>query len=444
MLGAMLSDPAALNAASEIVAVDDFSTEAHRKLYSRILTLQEARKPIDLLTVGDELRAHGELDSVGGFGYLVSLGEGIPKLSNIASYAEIVAEKSRLRRVIYAAQEAIDIATSQRSTSDKIVSGLIDRLYGVSTSDKDGPIPTSEYVESYEGGLDGLLSPKAGIPTGFSRLDDMLDGGGLQPETLVVVGAESSRGKSAFAANIAMNLARREIPVAFYSLEMSRRSLFHRAICCDSAVSLWKFKHNYLTEEERLRLLRSANRVAQLPIYWDCRSGLSLNQLQRRLTRLYRERSIALAVIDYLQIMDWSEGGVKEMRHGFVRITKGVKELARDLKIPIILLSQLRRDPSRRTSKDPRPRLSDLRESSSIENDADAVILLYRPEFDHPNNPEMKGIAELIVAKQRDGPTGVVNMRFEGSLLRFSERETSQPDARPDQKTAASGTGDTQ
>ncbi len=444
LLGALLSDPGAVGAISESLPEAAFSLEKHRKIYRCILHLHEFRKPIDILTVADELTLRGELESCDGIGYLVSLGDGVPKVLNLGSYANIVSEKSHLRQIITVATRAARDAAKQHARPQEIINSLMGQLDTLVPPDIDGPLSPGQFVEAHEGGLTELLSPRSGLPTGFHKLDEMLDGGGLQPETMTVIGAESSRGKSAYAANIAMNVAKRGAPVAFYSLEMSRRSLFHRAICCEGEVSLWKFKHNYLSEQERLQLMRASSKVSEMPIYWDCRSGLSLSQLRRRLSRLHREREIKLAIIDYLQIMDWDEGGVKEMRHGFVRITKGVKELARDLRIPILLLSQLRRDPSRRTSKDPRPRLSDLRETSSIENDADAVLLIYRPEFDNPANQDLKGMAELIVAKQRDGPTGIIHMRFEGQFLRFREQEPASPATPPatDHKAAASGGDD--
>ena len=433
VLGGILGEGEA--AARVVDFLDDsmFYREAHRRLFRSMARLFERGRVIDPITVSDELKKAGELEGAGGMDYLASLLDAVPTAANIEYHARIVREKAVLRRLIDAAQTIVrDVYDPGEREVGEILDQAEQRVFNVSQSRghegfvwiKEVLWPTFEQIERLQEIPDGI----SGLATGFPELDRMTTG--LQPGDLTIVAGRPSMGKTSWALNVAQFVAiEREVPVAIFSLEMSKEQLVQRFLCAEARVDALRLRRGRLEGDEYPRLARAAGHLNTAPIWIDDSATGNVLEMKAKARRLKAESELGLVVVDYMQLMTGStrkESRVQEVSE----ISRGLKALARELEVPLIALSQLSRAPEQRTDR--RPQLSDLRESGSIEQDADIVMFLYRPEYYHgPTDKDgnsLEGKAELIVSKQRNGPTGTVDLFFHKMYTRFdSVSRTPEP-----------------
>ena len=424
VLGAILMDDALYIQVAGTLVPEDFSLEKHRRIFLRMGELYNRGERIDRVTVANELMKQNQLESVDGVSYLVSLDEGMPALSNLDSYVGIVKDKAVLRRIIFTSQKLIDRCIIGEEEPDQILASAEESLLKLGESRaQDALVNPQRILAEFDGGINAFLDPSKrikGLSTGFLKLDEMT--GGLHPGELVILAARPSMGKTALALNVAQHVAMHpeKQTVAVFSLEMSRESLLTRMICAGARVDQQKFRAGYLNQDERRRLAKTASELVQAPLYIDDTSGTHMMDIHAKLRRLKAEHGLSLVVIDYLQLMS-GRGRYENRNQEISTISRGLKLLAKDLKVPMLVLSQLNRAPETRPG-DHRPQLSDLRESGSIEQDADLVAFIFREEVYKQEDERLKGLAELLVAKQRNGPTGKVNLVFLKEFTKFENR----------------------
>jgi replicative DNA helicase len=425
VLGAILMDDALYIQVAGSLESDDFSLEKHRRIFLRMGELYERSERIDRVTVANELMKQNQLESVDGITYLVSLDEGLPALANLDSYIRIVKDKAILRRIIFTSQKLIDRCLMGEDEPDEILASAEEGLLRLGDSrTQDSLVNPQQILEAFEGGINAFLDPSKrikGLSTGLLKLDDMT--GGLHEGELIILAARPSMGKTALALNIAQHVAmhpQQKQTVALFSLEMSRESLLTRMVCASARVDQQKFRASYLNQDERRRLAKATSDMVQSPLFIDDTAGAHLMDIHAKLRRLKSEHGLALVVIDYLQLMS-GRGRYENRNQEISTISRGLKLLAKELKVPMLVLSQLNRAPETRPG-DHRPQLSDLRESGSIEQDADLVAFIFREEVYKPNDESLRGLAELLVAKQRNGPTGKVNLVFLKEFTKFENR----------------------
>jgi replicative DNA helicase len=429
VLGGILLDNAALDRVVELLQPEDFYRGAHQKLFRAMLELSERNEPVDLITLSELLRAQGTLTDVGGASYLAELAERVPTAANVGHYARIVRERSILRGLITAATE---IATRGYEAAGQ-VGELLDRAEQLifDISERRIGASFSRIADVLVGSLktiERLYEQKqavTGVATGFADLDRLTSG--LQPSDLIVVAGRPSMGKTAFCLNIAENAAlRSDVGVAVFSLEMSKEQLAMRMLCSEARVDLARVRTGHLSEREFPKLAMAAGRLADAPIFIDDTPALSVLELRAKARRLKRDPSakLGLVIVDYIQLMRSSEG--KDSREQEIsEISRSLKALAKELQLPVLALSQLNRQVESRHP--PIPRLADLRESGAIEQDADVIVFLYREEY-YVEDTDKKGVAEVIVAKQRNGPTDTVELTFLREFTRFENREVAPED----------------
>lgn len=429
VLGGMLIDRDAVAHAAELVDESMFYREANRRLFRGMIRLFERGDVIDVITLSEELKKTDELDAAGGMPYLAELLDAVPTAANIEYHAKIVREKALLRRLIEAATGIIQDAYEQGEREvEQVLDGAEQKIFQVAEShDRDGFVwikeilwPTFEHIEKLQESDSGIT----GVPTGFADLDRMTTG--LQRGDLCIVAARPSMGKTSWVLNVAQTAAiEHNVPVALFSLEMSKEQLVQRLLCAEGRVDAQKLRRGRLSPDEYNRLATAAGHLNTAPLWIDDSPGSTVLEMRAKARRLKSDlradgKDLGLLVIDYLQLM--SGGGRSESRVQEVsEISRGLKALARELEVPVVALSQLSRAPEQRNDR--RPQLSDLRESGSIEQDADVVMFLYRAEYyfgpvDQDGN-SLEGKAELIIGKQRNGPTGVVDLFFHKSYTRF-------------------------
>ena len=425
VLGAILMDDALYIQVAGSLESEDFSLEKHRRIFLRMGELYNRGERIDRVTVANELMKQNQLESVDGVSYLVSLDEGLPALANLDSYVRIVKDKAVLRRIIFTSQKLIDRCIIGEEEPDQILASAEETLLKLGeTRAQDALLNPQQILEDFDGGINAFLDPSKrikGLSTGFLKLDEMT--GGLHAGELVILAARPSMGKTALALNIAQHVAAQpneKQTVAVFSLEMSRESLLTRMICAGARVDQQKFRAGYLNQDERRRLAKTASELVQAPLYIDDTSGTHMMDIHAKLRRLKAEHGLSLVVIDYLQLMS-GRGRYENRNQEISTISRGLKLLAKDLKVPMLVLSQLNRAPETRPG-DHRPQLSDLRESGSIEQDADLVAFIFREEVYKQEDERLKGLAELLVANQRNGPTGKVNLVFLKEFTKFENR----------------------
>ena len=425
VLGAILMDDALYIQVAGSLESEDFSLEKHRRIFLRMGELYNRGERIDRVTVANELMKQNQLESVDGVSYLVSLDEGLPALANLDSYVRIVKDKAVLRRIIFTSQKLIDRCIIGEEEPDQILASAEESLLKLGeTRAQDALVNPQRILEEFDGGINAFLDPSKrikGLSTGFLKLDEMT--GGLHAGELVILAARPSMGKTALALNIAQHVASQpneKQTVAVFSLEMSRESLLTRMICAGARVDQQKFRAGYLNQDERRRLAKTASELVQAPLFIDDTSGTHMMDIHAKLRRLKAEHGLSLVVIDYLQLMS-GRGRYENRNQEISTISRGLKLLAKDLKVPMLVLSQLNRAPETRPG-DHRPQLSDLRESGSIEQDADLVAFIFREEVYKQEDERLKGLAELLVAKQRNGPTGKVNLVFLKEFTKFENR----------------------
>jgi len=425
VLGAILMDDALYIQVAGTLDADDFSLEKHRRIFQRMGELYARSERIDRVTVANELMKHSQLESVDGLSYLVSLDDGLPQVFRLDSYLQIVKDKSTLRRIIFTSQKLIDRCLIGQEEPDQILAGAEETLLKLGEARAtDAMLTPRDIIENYKGGLNAFLDPSKrikGIATGFLKFDEMT--GGLRGSELFILAARPSMGKTALALNIAQHVATNpEDPrtVALFSLEMSAESLLTRMMCAQARVDQQKFRAGYLNKVERDMLQDAAMQLAEAPLFIDDSPGCSLMDIHAKLRRLKTEHGLGLVVIDYLQLMS-SKGRAENRNQEVSAISRGLKLLAMELDVPFMVLSQLSRAPETRPG-DHKPMMSDLRESGSIEQDADIIGFIYREEVYKPEQENLRGLADLIVAKQRNGPTGNVKLIFLNQYTRFENR----------------------
>ena len=419
VLGSMLADKDATVKAIEILKPDDFYRDDHKEIYSAMLELYGIGEPIDFLTVRSNLEQRGTLEKVGSDMYLSTLIDSVPSTSNIESYVKIVEEKAVLRSLIKAANDILamgyasteEVNTIIEKTEKKIFDVLQNRNSKGYASIKDILVDTFDNIEK----LYKKKSKVSGIESGFNDLD--LKTSGLNPSELILVAARPAMGKSAFVLNIAHHVAMNgKVPVMIFSLEMSKEQMVNRILCSEAEVDSMKVRTGDLDSEDWVKLGTASGNLAEAPIYIDDTPGLSSAELRAKCRKAKLEKDIGLVIVDYLQLME-SKGKSESRQNEISEISRGLKLLSKEINIPVIALSQLSRAPEARP--DHRPILSDLRESGSIEQDADIVMFLYRDDYYNPDT-EKKNVAEVIIAKNRSGSTGTVELAWIGKYTKFA------------------------
>jgi replicative DNA helicase len=437
ILGAILLDNAAHSEAGEKLTPDDFSLDSHRRIYMRMTELLDAQRPVDIVTLSAELERNKEREAVGGVAYLASLTEGLPRRPVIEEYVRIVKDKSTHRQLMAICASAIARAAGQGDTAIEVLDGLEQQLLKVSQeSIQGGFLSLDQIVAGSFGSIDNLYKQSrevTGVATHFTDLDRMTSG--LQKGELVILAARPSMGKTAFAINIAQNAAVTSgSVVAVFSLEMSKESLLRRMLSSEAWVDQRALQTGFIRREDQDKLQAALNRLVEAKLFIDDTAGISLAEMRAKARRLKQNNAgvLDLIVIDYLQLMTASLPGGKKGYENRTQevsaISRGLKALAKELDVPVIALSQLSRSSERR-GDDKRPLLSDLRESGSIEQDADVVAFIHREAY-YNRDEEMaesdKAKSEIIIAKQRNGPTGTVYLNFISNITRFENRDMSQ------------------
>lgn len=422
VLGAILLDNHAINTALELIHPEDFYRPAHTAIYEAMASLADKREPVDVVTLSHQMRAHGTLDQAGGVEYLAHLATVVPSSANVAYYAKVVKEKALKRRIIHEAAAITEQAFSDEGEVAEFLDSVESRMLGVSefrinpSFHKVGDV-VQESIKLVEKLYD-QKEPVTGVPSGFRDLDEMT--AGFQPSDLIVLAARPSMGKTALALNIAQYVGVvKKSPAAVFSLEMSKEQLVLRMLCSEAKVSNSKVRTGRLGERDFPRLVDAASKIAEAPIFIDDTPSLTVTELRAKARRLNRDVKLSLIVVDYLQLMR-SPGYSHSREQEISDISRSLKALSKELAVPVIALSQLNRSVESRHDK--RPVMSDLRESGAIEQDADLIMFIYRDEIYDPNSP-VKGEAEIIIGKQRTGPTGVVRLGFAPEFTRFAPLE---------------------
>jgi replicative DNA helicase len=423
VLGAILLDDSNFVQVAGHLDAEDFSLEKHKRIFLRMHDLAERGERIDRITVANELMKQNQLESVDGLSYLVSLDDGLPQIFALDSYVKIVKDKSTLRRIVFASQKLIHRCIIGQEEPEEILAGAEETILKLGESRaQDTLVNTEQILNKFEGGINVFLDPSKrikGLSTGFTKFDEMT--AGMHEGELIILAARPSMGKTALALNIAHHVATNiqdPRPVAVFSLEMSADSLLTRMICASALIDQQKFRAGYLNQEERRKLQMELGRLVQAPLYIDDTSGTNLMDVHAKLRRLKSEQGLGLVIIDYLQLMS-SRGRVENRNQEVSAISRGLKLMAKEMRVPFLVLSQLSRAPETRPG-DHRPQLSDLRESGSIEQDADLVMFIYREEVYNREREDLRGKAKLIIAKQRNGPIGDVNLVFVHHATKFA------------------------
>ena len=429
VLGSILIDDSIFLQVAAALAPEDFSLEKHRRIFARMRDLYDRGERIDRVALAEELMRNNQLESVDGLSYLVSLDDGLPKISNLDGYIRIVKDKALLRHIIFTSQKLMDRCMLQEDSPDEILSGAEEMLLRLGESRASDALATpAQIVSEFDGGLNAFLDPSRrikGVGVGFTKFDEMT--GGLHPGELFILAARPSMGKTALALNMAQHVATKSNgPVAVFSLEMSKESLLTRMVCAGARVDQQKFRAGYLNQDERRRLHHALGELMEAPLFIDDTPGVTMMDIHAKLRRLRNEHGLAMVVIDYLQLM--STRGKSENRNQEISaMSRGLKLMANELKVPFVVLSQLSRAPEQRPG-DHKPQLSDLRESGSIEQDADLVAFVYREEYYKPEREDLRGLADLMIAKQRNGPTGNVKLVFLKEFTKFENRSADLGD----------------
>ena len=422
VLGSMLTDKDAVNAAIETLKEDAFYREDNRAIYQAIVNLYSKSEPIDIITLKDELESMDKFEQVGGFEYLASLPDKVPTTANVQKYIKIVEEKSILRNLIKTANEIIELGYYPAEDVEDIMDGAEKKIFDIMQSkNQKGYTPIKDVlVESFTK-LEELYNRKqhiTGVPTGFSELDYKT--AGLHGSELILVAARPAMGKTAFALNLATNAALRgNAPVAIFSLEMSKDQLVNRILCSEAMVDSNKVRTGKLGEDDWVKLAGAIGPLSEAEMYIDDTPGISVMEIRTKCRKLKMEKNIGLVVIDYLQLVQGNKRTASREQE-ISEISRSLKILAKEINVPVIALSQLSRAVEQRP--DHRPMLSDLRESGAIEQDADIVMFLYRDDY-YNKESEKKDIAEVIIAKQRGGQTGTVELLWMGQYTKFVNLE---------------------
>lgn len=413
ILGGILLDNQGLNAVLEILSAREFYSESHRRIFEAILSLSDRSDPIDLITLSSILKDQKQLDRVGGAAYLAGLVDNVPSAANIAHYAKIVKEKAILRGLISTATEILTKTYDAGADVDTVLDEAEHAIFEISENKiRPAFFPIKDIIKDSFRTIEDLYARKelvTGVPTGFDKVDDLTSG--LQNADLIIIAGRPSMGKTAFALNIAQYVStQRSIPVCLFSLEMAKEQIAMRMLASTAKVDSQRIRKGFLGETDWPKLTTAAGSLSEAPIFIDDSAAITVLEMKAKARRLKSEHGLGLVIIDYLQLM--RSGSRKESREQEIsEISRSLKALAKELNVPVIALSQLNRQVEVRTNR--RPQMADLRESGAIEQDADVIAFIYRDEVYNKaeDNPE-KGIAEIIIAKQRNGPIGMVKLAF--------------------------------
>jgi len=421
ILGGILLENEAINRVLDVLVPDDFYRESHRKIMKAMIELNEHREPCDLVTLTTVLKKRGELEEVGGGAYLATLVDYVPTAANIAYYSRIVKEKAIARNLISVATEIVTDGYDEQSEIEELLDKAQRTIFDISENRIKSPYhqlntilkDSIKYIEELFEKKDHVT----GVPTGFLDLDQKT--AGFQRGDLIIIAGRPSMGKTAFALNIAQYAsvhAEPRHPVAVFSLEMSKEQLVTRLLCSEARVDASRLRTGHLIDGEWEKILRGAERLFEAKIFIDDTPAISVLEMRSKARRLKAEHGIGMIVVDYLQLMRGSSSPESRQQE-ISEISRSLKALAKELSVPVVALSQLNRGLESRTDK--RPMMSDLRESGAIEQDADVIMFVYRDEVYNKENPEVKGRAEIIIGKQRNGPIGTVDLTFLGEYTRF-------------------------
>lgn len=413
ILGGVMLENNAINNVLEVMSKDDFYSEAHRKIFNTMVELSEKNEPVDIITLSNALKNKNLLDSTGGTAYLASLVDNVPSAANVGNYAKIVKEKAILRGLISSATEIIASCYETGSDIDQVLDHAEHSIFEISENKvRPSFYPMRDIVKDSFRSIEDLYARKeliTGVPTGFEKIDDMTSG--LQRSDLIIIAGRPSMGKTAFALNIAQFAAlESQTPVAVFSLEMSKEQLAFRLLASEAKVDSQRLRKGFLGETDWPKLTTAAGRLSEAPIFIDDTPAITVLEMKAKSRRLKADTGLGLIVVDYIQLM--RGGNYRDSREQEIsEISRSLKGLAKELSVPVIALSQLNRKVEDRTNR--RPQMADLRESGAIEQDADVIAFIYRDEVYNKSedNPE-KGIAEIIIGKQRNGPTGTVKLAF--------------------------------
>jgi replicative DNA helicase len=435
VLGAILINNHAFNQAAEVIDATDFFRDAHRRIFDKMVALTDRRQPVDLVTLKDELSRSSQLDEVGGPAYISSLTDGVPRSANVEYYARIVKEKSTLRRLIQSANDVLGRAYDAEEDADDLLDEAERSIFQIAEHRlRAGFVRLGELVDSGYQLIEQLQQHRGlvtGVPSGFADLDELTSG--FQKADLVIVAARPSMGKTSFVLNVALHCgieAGRTVGV--FSLEMSKEQLFLRMLTAEARVDAHRFRGGYLGEQDYARLVDAFGRLHDARVFVDDTPAIGILEMRAKARRLKLEHGLDLLVVDYLQLMQ-GRGKFDNRQQELASISRALKILAKELNVPILALSQLSRAPEARG--DHRPQLSDLRESGALEQDADVVLFIFREEMYAQNadrRPDVEGLAEIIIGKQRNGPTGVVRLAFLKQYTRFENLARRSTSERPE------------
>jgi replicative DNA helicase len=420
ILGSVILDNGLISQAIELLKPEDFYVPSHRRIFLSMITLFERQSEINPILIGEELRREGELEAIGGVAFITNLTYGLPRFTNIAHYAKIVRDKSLLRQLIKATNKITSEALEEEDEAEVILDHAEQMIFALADErTRQGFAhvkPVANQILEKVQEMAGRTAMLTGLTTGFNELDTMTSG--LQPTDLIVVAARPSMGKTSFALTLAQNAAiHAQAVVGVFSLEMSKESLVMRMLCSEGHVDAHRFRTGFLSRDEWGRLAGALGRLAETKIFIDDTPGISVLEMRAKARRLAAEqKKLDLIIVDYLQLMSGSSRRTESRQQEVSQISRELKGLAKELNVPLIALSQLSRAPESRT--DHRPQLADLRESGAIEQDADVVAFIYREE-QYNRTEENAGIAEILISKQRNGPTGSVKLAFLKEFTRF-------------------------
>lgn len=423
VIGSMLIDKEVIPVVMELLKPEDFYRPDHREIYEVIIELFDRAQPIDLITVSERLKLHGKLELVGGLEYLSNIATAVPTTANIKNYSKIVEEKALLRKLIKASSDIVDLGFNASEEVSYILDKAEQNIFDIlQKRSSQGFVPIKDVLVDTFNKLEELYNNKGnitGIPTGFTDLDFKTSG--LHNSDLILIAARPAMGKTAFALNLAQNAAvQSHVPVAVFSLEMSREQLVNRMLCGEAMVDSNRMRTGKLEDNDWQKVAKALGPLSEAPIYIDDTPGVSITEIRAKCRRLKLEHNLGLVIIDYLQLMQGSRTKSDNRQQEISEISRSLKILAKEINVPVICLSQLSRAPEART--DHRPILSDLRESGAIEQDADIVMFLYRDDYYNPET-DKKNIAELIIAKHRSGSTGTIELVWLGQYTKFANLE---------------------
>jgi len=422
VLGAILLHNDAFNLAAEVIKPEDFFRDAHRRIFEKMVTLAERGNAIDLVTLKEELGRSGEVDEVGGPAYIAALVDGVPRSTNVEHYARIIKEKATLRNLIFSANRILTNAYEAEQEADVILDEAEHAIFAIADDKvRDGFVSLRDLAQNSLDTIEKLHARKeliTGVPTGFTDLDEMTSG--FQPADLIIIAARPSMGKTSLVLNIAQHVGTKtDMAVGVFSLEMSKEQLFLRMLTAEARIDAHRLRGGFLGERDWGRLSQAIGTLSDAKIFIDDSPSIGVLEMRAKCRRLAAEHGLNLIVVDYIQLMQ-GRGRFENRTLELASISRSLKGLAKELNVPLVVLSQLSRAPESRS--DHRPQLSDLRESGALEQDADVVVFIYREDqyADRTQAPaDSQGVAELIVGKQRNGPTGVVKLAFIREFTRF-------------------------